>query len=187
MSNSTKNAIAASFLKLLDERLLNKITVKDIVADCGVNRNSFYYHFQDVPSLICEIVSDEVNKIISEHPTVESFEECLRVAGEFFITKRKRAALHIYNSANRDIFQTYLLRICDYIVETYLSREFEARKIREEDKSVIVRFFKCELFGQITELLSGGFCADVIAMNERLCQLQRGMLDTLLSRCEIEA
>ena len=111
----------------------------------------------------------------------------MRVAGEFFITKRKRAALHIYNSANRDIFQTYLLRICDYIVETYLSREFEARKIMEEDKSVIVRFFKCELFGQITEWLSGGFWADVIAMNERLCQLQRGMLDTLLSRCEIEA
>ena len=45
MANFTKNAIRASFLKLLDERPLSKITVKDITDDCGINRNSFYYHF----------------------------------------------------------------------------------------------------------------------------------------------
>ena len=26
--------------------------VRDIVEDCGINRNSFYYHFQDIPSLL---------------------------------------------------------------------------------------------------------------------------------------
>ena len=44
MPNFTKKAIRESFIKLLNERPLNKITVKDIVEDCGVNRNSFYYH-----------------------------------------------------------------------------------------------------------------------------------------------
>ena len=45
MSNFTKNAIKASFVKLLNEQPLNKISVRSIVEDCGINRNSFYYHF----------------------------------------------------------------------------------------------------------------------------------------------
>ena len=39
VTSLTKRAIRASFLKLLNERPLNKITVKDIVEDCGINRN----------------------------------------------------------------------------------------------------------------------------------------------------
>jgi hypothetical protein len=41
-----KREIKNSFIKLLTERPISQITVKDIVEDCGVNRNSFYYHFQ---------------------------------------------------------------------------------------------------------------------------------------------
>ena len=48
MPSFTRNAIIASFLKLLNERPLHKITVKDIVEDCGINRKSFYYHDQDI-------------------------------------------------------------------------------------------------------------------------------------------
>lgn len=66
MPNFTKKAIRESFIKLLNERPLNKITVKDIVEDCGVNRNSFYYHYQDLPALLEEIVSDEVKRIVEE-------------------------------------------------------------------------------------------------------------------------
>ena len=41
----TKQAIIASFLKLAENVPLEKITVKDIVEDCGVNRKTFYYYF----------------------------------------------------------------------------------------------------------------------------------------------
>lgn len=43
MAQFTKQAIINSFLKLLEETPLDKITVKDIVEDCGINRNTFYY------------------------------------------------------------------------------------------------------------------------------------------------
>ena len=43
MPNFTKKAIKETFIKLLDERPLNQITVKYIVEDCGINRNSIYY------------------------------------------------------------------------------------------------------------------------------------------------
>ena len=49
MSAYTKQAIKNSFLKLLNDRPLNQVTVKAIVEDCGINRNTFYYHFTDIP------------------------------------------------------------------------------------------------------------------------------------------
>ena len=48
MSAYTKQAIKNSFLKLLNERPLSQVTVKAIVEDCGINRKSFYYPYQDI-------------------------------------------------------------------------------------------------------------------------------------------
>ena len=45
MPQFTKAAIIKSFSKLLDQKSFEKITVKDIVEDCGVNRKTFYYYF----------------------------------------------------------------------------------------------------------------------------------------------
>lgn len=66
MPNFTKMAIKATFIRLLDEKPLSQITVKDIVEECGVNRNSFYYHFQDIPTLVEEIVTEEADRIIAK-------------------------------------------------------------------------------------------------------------------------
>ena len=57
MADFTERAIKASFLKLLNEQPLNKISVRMIVEDCGINRNSFYYHYQDIPTLLETIVT----------------------------------------------------------------------------------------------------------------------------------
>ena len=52
MSGFTKEIIARTFTELLEEKSMAKITVKDIVERCGVNRNTFYYHFRDIPDVV---------------------------------------------------------------------------------------------------------------------------------------
>ena len=88
MANLTKEAIKKSLIKLLNERPINKITVKDIVEDCGINRNSFYYHFDDIPSLVEEMINREADRIIAEHSRIESIEECLEVAVSFALENK---------------------------------------------------------------------------------------------------
>lgn len=41
MTQFTSKAIEESFIRLLNERPLDKITIKDIVDDCGISRNTF--------------------------------------------------------------------------------------------------------------------------------------------------
>ena len=49
MSDSliTKKAIAAALKQVCREKPFDKISIADITAVCGLNRQTFYYHFQD--------------------------------------------------------------------------------------------------------------------------------------------
>ena len=42
MAKFTKRAIMLSLLKLLKQKSVDKVTVKDICDECEINRNTFY-------------------------------------------------------------------------------------------------------------------------------------------------
>ena len=173
MASFTRQAIKAAFLKLLNERPLAQITVKDIVETCGINRNSFYYHFDDIPSLLEVIVTEEADAIIEKYTEFDSIEQCFEAVVRFAI-ENKRAVYHIYNSANRQLYERYLLRICEHVVKKYFDSVLAESALSDEDKEIIIRFFKCTCFGQIIEWLEGGMKDDIISSFNRLCELRRG-------------
>lgn len=59
--NRTKDIIIDAFWQLLAEKPYNKITVKDIVDRCQINRNTFYYHFHDIPELLEDTVKRDTS------------------------------------------------------------------------------------------------------------------------------
>lgn len=62
MANSavTKKALARSFKELLQKQPLDKISIRDITEQSGMNRNSFYYHFQDKYELMNWIFDSDI-------------------------------------------------------------------------------------------------------------------------------
>ena len=186
MANFTEKAIRAAFLSLLDEKPLSKITVRDITDRCGINRNSFYYHYQDIPTLIQEILSGEINRIISEYPNIESIEDCVKVAAGFSL-EHKRAILHIYNSVNRDMFEHYLWQVCEQTVKVYLSSAFPNAAISESDREIITSYHVCEVFGMILGWLHSGMKNDIMPFLTRMCEIRRGFTDEMIELCENQA
>lgn len=186
MPSFTRKAIMESFVKLLDERPLSKISVKNIVDDCGVTRNTFYYHFQDIPDLIEAIVKAETDLIISEHGDVNSIEECLNIAVQF-ILKHRRVMMHVYNSASREIFERYLMQLCQYVVDNYIKTAFGDVRITEDDREVIVTAYQCECFGLMINWLNGGLRDGVEPRIMRLCELRKGMIEEMVRQCAEDA
>ena len=43
-----KVVIATAFGQMARKKPIDKITVKDLVEQCGISRQAFYYHFQDI-------------------------------------------------------------------------------------------------------------------------------------------
>ena len=64
MPGFTRQIILQTLTELMNEKPLSKITVKDIVERCGVNRNTFYYHFRDIPDAVEAVVKEELKDIL---------------------------------------------------------------------------------------------------------------------------
>lgn len=175
----TQKAIKEAFVRLLEQRPVNKITVKDIVTECGINRNTFYYHFQDIPTLLEQIAEDNVAEVISACPDIASLEQCMDVVLDFAL-KKKRVVLNIYSSADRGIFERSLLSLCEYVVDTCMEHLLHGRQLVGEDREIIVRYYQSELFGQIIIWLNEGMMTDVRAPFHRLCRLRESMVEQFL-------
>ena len=181
MTAPAREALKASFLRQLEERPLREITVKDIVQGCGVNRNTFYYHFKDIPALLEELVTDQADRIIAAQGPALSLADCLETAASFALEHRQ-AVLHINQSAHRCLFEQSLMDVCRRVVEDYAAAAAGGVPIPAEDRAVIIRFYQCECFGQVMAWLNDGMRYDIGKQFRRLCYLGEGMTERMLRR-----
>ena len=179
--NITKKAIQEAFMAVLDEKPFGKITVKDITDRCGINRNTFYYHYQDIPALLEEICQNQVEDIISKYPTLNSIEDCLDAAMQS-VLENKRAIMHIYNSDNRNTYVSSLWRMCEATVTTYFNTAFTENRLSSEDRQLLIRYHKCECFGLILDWINNGLREDYIEGARRLCQMKKGSVEDMIRR-----
>ena len=178
MSNFTKQAIKTTFLKMLEEKPLSQITVKSLVTECGINRNSFYYHFADIPDLIEEIIIELADDTIKKYPKIESLEEICEVALEFAY-ENKKIVLHVYNSVSRDIFEEHLMKLCDYAVTTYINSLLVDKKANEEKKEIVINIIKFTCFGLIMDWLNKGMKEDLRIPFRKICDMNKGHVERL--------
>lgn len=170
--NRTKAAIIDAFWELLEEKPYSKITVKDIVNSCQINRNTFYYHFHDIPDLLEYTIKEDADSIIRNHSNLEngSLIDCLIPIIQYSIN-RKRAVLHIYHSIQREVFLEHLERITLYVVTQYIDAVITDKPINQKDKLLMVRFYKCFLVGITLDWLAARMSYDIIGSFHRLTEL----------------
>lgn len=179
MAALAKQAMRASLLRLLNEKPYQQITVKEIVEDCGLNRNTFYYHFRDLNELLRTTLDDSVQRIVRAHPTLSSGEACFDALVEFVLENRQ-AMLHLYQSEQRKMMERYLWHITEYLVKTYLSQLSYYQHLKKEDQLLLIEYLKSLFFGLTMHWFENGLKADVQARLRRLFTLrQYAFLHTL--------
>lgn len=181
MANFTEQAIKQAFIKLLEKQPLTKISVKNIVEECGINRNSFYYHFQDIPQLVESIVTEQANKLISAYPSFNSLEECFRVAFHFGL-KNKKAIMNIYNSVNKDYFVNAALLTCEKTVTNYVNTAFPDMKSDVNDAAAIIKVLKCLLFGLIIDWINSGMPDDALDDMENVIEFSKDIPAAIVAK-----
>ena len=182
MANFTTQVIKDSFLRLLYHYPLNEITVRMIVEECGINRNSFYYHFQDIPSLLDEIFRDKIDALMKKYTDIQIFEECFTAAITDILGDKKLVRHIYYGSPSKEAFERFLLNACDYLVRSYMDIVSAGLNISDSDRNIIVRLYRGECFGFVSEWLLGGMKDDVLLSFHRVCELHSGMMEKVLNR-----
>ena len=73
----TKEKLATALITVMEEKALDKITVKEIIEKAEVNRKTFYYYFPDIYGLLEWVISRESNKLITEIQNNRDYENAL--------------------------------------------------------------------------------------------------------------
>lgn len=76
-SNHTKHCLAAALKEQMCQKSLNKISVSDIVNACGVNRKTFYYHFEDIYALLRWMLEEEAVEVVKHFDLLVDDEEAI--------------------------------------------------------------------------------------------------------------
>ena len=71
----TRKILAESLKKLIRRKSFSNITVREITEDCGLNRNTFYYHFEDINDLLKWTLEQEAIDVVKHFDLMSDYEE----------------------------------------------------------------------------------------------------------------
>lgn len=179
--NHTENAIMQAFLELLEEKPFNKITVKNIVERCQINRNTFYYHFHDILDLLDCTLKKSADEVIRNYSKFGTPIHCIEPLIEY-ATSHKKAIFHIYHSVHREIFLNQLERLTHYVVTQYIDTVIEELP-PSEDKNLMIWFYKCLFVGITLDWLDKNMNYDLAESVKRICELFEGTGKEAFLRC----
>lgn len=147
----TKNALARSLVELLRDRPLEKITIKDITDYCGMTRNTFYYHFQDIYDLCSWVFIALAEEIINNNSLKDGLRE-----GINYLYDHKEMVYHVFKSIQRESLETYLRKVSDkYALEVVENCKMEI-EVSEKTKEIVADFYKNAFVGKILQWISDG-------------------------------
>lgn len=172
--NRTERDIIQALWSLLGEKPYNKITVQDIVNRCGVNRNTFYYHFQDIPSLTEESIRIWTDSVIQANRLPESAAQCVELMFQSCI-KVKPILMNLYRSAQREYFQQGLFRIAGHLAQRYIEIVTQGYVVPGEDRAALTDFYRCTMTGAFLEWMESGMSEDGLFRAKRVCDFLDGI------------
>lgn len=184
MSELTKKAIVNTFVQLISEKPLNKITVKELSELCGITRRTFYYHYQDIYDLVEKLFEQEAQNVIGamqQELTSENWEEAMITAAHFVI-KNKQAVYHIYNSIRREDLERYLKQVTGEILNRLMETIGKGIPAREEDRKLLAALYGNAYTGMIQDWIESGMKTSPELLIQRAAFLLRGHLELSLRR-----
>lgn len=121
MAGDTKAMIAEAFLEAAKHKPIDKVTVKDVVNTCGITRQTFYYHFQDLLEVIEWLMAQHVDVLLEKTLAASSPKAAIRVllstieeqpdfVTQLMKSRKREDAERIFFNAARTFFSELMRR-----------------------------------------------------------------------------
>lgn len=157
MPIKTKDDLERSLKKLLANKPLSKITIKELTDDCNVSRMTFYYHFADIYELARYV--SEKDAMRAEQESEGSIKNHLNKIFDIFYND-KIIIMNIYHSLSRENAQKYLEKSFKNVIERLVLQVSYGMNISSEDIDFIKCFCLNAVIGITEEWFDGGMIAD---------------------------
>ncbi|MDO4494288.1 MAG: TetR-like C-terminal domain-containing protein [Oscillospiraceae bacterium] len=167
MQKDTKKLIFDTFIELLSQKPFDKITVKDIVETCDINRNTFYYYYSDIYDLLEEVFTNEFDELMEAHKNGGSWLEAfIKIANTAY--RHKRIVYNICSSRSYDYFENYMYKSCKHIMVDFVQYAAKGMSVPDEDIEFLASFYEYAFLGIISEWFRTGMREDPVYLASQL-------------------
>ena len=152
----TKQAMYHALKKLITTKSINKITIKDITDTCGLNRQTFYYHFKDIYDLLEWSFQEEFRFIDSYLQKPEYTWEEIFAGSVKYISQNKYICQCIVCGLARDQLILSLHNSIYEIVRKIILHSLPQNQIPEKYLDVTARFYTYALSNYLFDWVKNG-------------------------------
>ena len=181
MASSTKLALGSALKQMLAVKPIEKITVKDLVEICGVNRQTFYYHFDDVYDLLEWVFEEDANRVLPSEIVYEHWQDDV-ILFFSYLRDNRSFALNIYNSNSRTYMLRYYKKRLQDCIRSFADIVCESRSIDRVDFDFVVELYANIIVGLISQWLDTGMKTPASFTKERLLTALDGSVENLMDR-----
>lgn len=160
-SLKTKRALAESLKKLMRAKPFSKITVTEIVNDCGVNRKTFYYHFEDIYALLRWIFEEEAVNIIRKFYLLNDYDEAMEFIYEYISENQDllRNAYDAFGSVElSSFFHMSFVGLNESLIESVEQKMH--KRLPERTREYLCEFLTEASAGLLLNIISGNMHFD---------------------------
>ncbi|WP_400238866.1 TetR/AcrR family transcriptional regulator C-terminal domain-containing protein [Methanomethylophilus alvi] len=179
MSDLTKQALIASFKKLLETEPFDKITISDITNDCGLSRQTFYYHFRDIFDMIRWIYNSESLNEIGDRGRYGTWQDKIRELFDYTLNN-KSLILGTFNSKCRNDLVGYYMDVSIRKISDIVEMKSDG-DIAEKDKKFIASVYAYAFVGIMVDWISDGMKESSEEMVDRVYKIVMSNFDRTLA------
>lgn len=180
-SNITKKALAMSIKELMKKIPLTKISVQEISDNCGLNRQTFYYHFKDKFDLVNWIYYTEVMKSIGNCKSYDNWSDGMYKT-LFYLSNNKSFYINALNTPGQNAFDEYFFNITFELIMGVIMDLSKCMTISDMDKKFIADFYTHAFVGIVVQWIKNGMKLSPQVMVYKLQEIVEGSMIGALTR-----
>ena len=183
-SLQTKQELSAALKRLMESKPINRITIRELVESCGVNRKTFYYHFEDIYALLKWTLEQEALLLFDKYDLVHDNSKALEFVLDY-VGENLAMLQNIVRSIGRselgrfffkDIYQPVYKLVCEV-------EQLRGLNAEEGYKAFLSKFLTEAVAGILLDCIE----RDVLDDRQRLARYITGTLSAAIPNALITA
>lgn len=151
-TQQTKRALADALKTAMREKPFQKITVSELVVRAGLNRKTFYYHFQDIYALLKWVLEEDAERLVSSFDMFDDYEEAIAYVMNY-AEENEYIISCAYDSISRDELKRSVSAGFSHVVASVITKTEEKEKhfLDPSYRAFLTEFYKEALSGLMVD------------------------------------
>lgn len=146
-----KETIAEAAQRLMQRKGNKKLTVKDIVEECHITRQAFYYHFEDIPDLLGWMLEKKSEQFLAEALAQEKPQEQLKYFLTIAVNARPMMEKGMQAGYGTEMGKR-LRKLFDSVLEQIIEKNHLYENYKRQDLKLVIRYHGSGIMGVLLDI-----------------------------------